>query len=580
MDNGRNNLHIEFNNLSEAALQKALQRLTREQVIRRIWDHDHTVWSDCPAEISNRLGWLYSHKSIAENIESIYEFVEQIRVEGYTKALLLGMGGSSLAPEVFRKVFGVQDGYLDLDVLDSTDPGAILEKERAIETHKTLFIVSTKSGGTVETLSLMKHFYNKTILASGQEKAGRHFIAITDPGSSLEKSAEELRFRKTFLNDPDIGGRYSALSYFGLVPAALIGINLQRLLHNAATMAIAAYSFNRPLKESNSPAWLGAALGDLALSGRDKVTFISSPPIKPFGTWIEQLVAESTGKEGKGLVPVNGEPLAAPEIYTNDRLFVYFRLFGDTTYDQDLNRLKTAGHPLIQLNLQNEYDLGGEFFRWMMATAITGWFLGVNPFDQPNVESAKALTNKMVAVYQDKGKLPSLNPDLEVKGIKAYSEHRADNLQQLWRDFLKQAKPGENEGKGRSYIAIQAYLPPDPETDQALQGLRDKLQTSYRMASTVGYGPRFLHSTGQLHKGDAGNGLFIQLTAEAAEDLPIPDQPGSNSSTISFNTLKNAQVLGDRQALLNAGRKVISFHFNKDIKKAIARLSEALEKQN
>ncbi len=580
MDNSRNNRHIEFNNLSEAALQEALQRLKKEQVINRIWDHDHTVWSDNPAEISNRLGWLYSHKSIAENIESIHEFVEQIRVEGYTRALLLGMGGSSLAPEVFRQVFGVQPGYLDLDVLDSTAPGAILEKERAIVPHKTLFIVSTKSGGTVETLSLMKHFYNKTLLASGQEKAGHHFIAITDPGSSLEKSAGELRFRKTFLNNPDIGGRYSALSYFGLVPAALIGINLQRLLHNAATMAIAAYSSNSPLKESNPPAWLGTVLGILAQSGRDKITFISSPPIKPFGTWIEQLIAESTGKEGTGLVPVNGESLAAPEIYTNDRLFVYFRLAGDTTYDEKLNRLKTAGYPLVQLNLQNEYDLGGEFFRWMMATAITGWFLGVNPFDQPNVESAKTLTNKMIAVYQDKGKLPSLNPDLEVEGIKAYSGHKADSLQQLWRDFLKQAKPGENEGKGRSYIAIQAYLPPDPETDQALQGLRDKLQTSCRMAATVGYGPRFLHSTGQLHKGDAGNGLFIQLTAEAAEDLPIPDQPGSNSSTISFDTLKNAQVLGDRQALLNAGRKVISFHFNKDIKKAIARLSEALEKHH
>lgn len=579
METSRDNNRIISANLPEDLVQETLAQMKTDQITDRIWRHDHSVWSDSPAEISNRLGWLHSHRAMSESLQSICDLVEQIRADGYSNALLLGMGGSSLAPEVFRKIFGVRDGYPDLDVLDSTDPGAVLEKEKMINPREALFIVSTKSGGTVETASLMKYFYNTTARTVGRENAGQHFIAITDPGSELEKTARELNFRKIFLNDPDIGGRYSALSYFGLVPAALIGVDLELLLHNAEVMARSAETPVALLKDGNAtPAWLGAVLGALGSRGCDKVTLISSPAIRPFGAWIEQLLAESTGKAGKGLLPVDGETLFGPEVYANDRLFVYFRLAGDETHDLAVNCLKEAGHPVIQLNLKDKYALGGEFFRWMMATAVAGWIMGINPFDQPNVESAKVLAREMVAAYQAKGALPVLRPDLTIDGIAVYSGWQAEDLKQVWHRFMIRAKSGEHEGKGRSYIAIQAYLKPDAETDRALQGLRDKIQTTFRMAVTVGYGPRFLHSTGQLHKGDGGNGLFIQLTAAMPEDLPIPDEPGSDQSSISFGLLKSAQALGDRQALLDSGRKVISFHVADEISAAIEKITAAIAK--
>lgn len=576
MDPGSNKNSISGYNLPVKPVQEVLERIKTDRIIERIWSNDHTVWSDDPGEISNRLGWLNSPVTIADSIETITEFADQTRAAGHTKALLLGMGGSSLAPEVFRKIFGVQSGYLDLDVLDSTDPGAVLEKERNLDLQKTLFIVSTKSGGTVETVSLMKYFYNLTQKNLGKEHAGSHFIAITDPGSGLEKTARELNFRKIYLNDPDIGGRYSALSYFGLVPAGLIGIDLKRLLERAAHMAEKAKTIDLSLPEGNTPAWLGAVLGASGRLGYDKVTLVLSPPVKPFGAWIEQLLAESTGKAGRGLLPVDGETLLGPEAYANDRLFAYFRLNGDTAHDQKIERLKNAGFPVIQLNLPERYALGGEMYRLMIATAVAGWALQINPFDQPNVESAKALARKMANGYREKGELPSLKPDLITDGIKVYGGFGAENLQHLWQEFFRQVQPGEKEKKGRSYIAIQAYLKPDPETDQALQKMRDKIQVKLRMAVTVGYGPRFLHSTGQLHKGDGGNGLFIQFTAAMPEDVPIPDEPGSDQSSISFGLLKTAQALGDHQALLDAGRKVIRFHIEDNIAGTIEKLTAAL----
>jgi glucose-6-phosphate isomerase len=578
MVTGRKEERLLCFNLPETVLAESFEKLKLEQIIERIWNRDHTVWNENPEEISNRLGWLKSHAVMEKQLGEINNLASQVRADGYNQALLLGMGGSSLAPEVFRKIFGVRSGCLDLDILDSTDPGAVMEKENKLELHKTLFIVSTKSGGTVETASLMKHFYNKMDAAVGSEQAGKHFIAITDPGSSLEKTAAALNFRATFLNDPAIGGRYSALSYFGLVPAALIGINLETLLDSASAMALSAEPGGNPLKTGNSSAFLGVTLGALSSIGRDKVTLISSPPIEPFGTWIEQLIAESTGKEGKGLLPVVGETLASPEIYASDRLFIYLRLGDDTTCDHRVERLKEAGHPLMQFNLPDLYELGGELFRWMFATAIAGWTMGINPFDQPDVEAAKVLAREMVTAYLEKGNLPELQPNLKVdSGIEIYSSQTAENLQQVWHDFLKQADFGINDIKDRSYIAIQAYLKPDPATDSALQRLRDQLRAVSHLAVTVGYGPRFLHSTGQLHKGDAGKGLFVQLTAPLKADLPIPDQPGSDHSSISFGLLKIAQALGDRQALLNAGRKVIRFQLTADIEKSIDELTAAIK---
>jgi transaldolase/glucose-6-phosphate isomerase len=560
----------------QATVDHALMQMRDENIMNRIWQHDHSVWKPDPAEISNRLGWLHSPEVMMDAIPELTDFVDDVRSAGYTQALLLGMGGSSLAPEVFRHTFGVREGHLNLAVLDGTDPGAVLEHAEKIDPAKTLFIVSTKSGGTVETLSFMKYFYNHVLNAVGPEKTGEHFIAITDPRSELEAMARELKFRKIFLNDPNIGGRYSALSYFGLVPAALIGMDLAILLERAATMACNCEGCNCTVAGDNSGAWLGAILGQLAKSGRDKLTFIASPHISHFGAWAEQLIAESTGKDGKGIVPVDGEALTEHATYANDRLFVYLRLEDDNTHDARVKALTDAGLPVVQLNLRDLYDLGAEFFRWEMATAVAGMHLGINPFDQPNVESAKVLARTMVSSYQEEGELPVLSPSFEVNGIKVYSNLQADNLGQVLKGFLALAEPGENEGMGRSYIALQAYIKPSQEADTALQDFRSRIQSQYRMATTVGYGPRFLHSTGQLHKGDSGHGLFIQFTADMPEDTAIPDQPGMETSSITFGVLKTAQALGDRQALLDAGRNVIRFDLGKDVPGGLRQLAEAL----
>jgi glucose-6-phosphate isomerase len=563
-------------NLPDDLLLKESERLKAEKVVERIFQRDYTVWKESPDEIENRLGWLDCTNVMAGAVAEISSFAEEIRKEGFTRILLLGMGGSSLAPEVFRKVFGFKKGFPDLQVLDSTDPGAVLDVERSLEGEKTLYVVSTKSGGTVETFSFMKYFYNHTVEALGKETAGRRFIAITDPGSGLEQTAKDLGFRKTFLNDPNIGGRYSSLSYFGLVPFSLIGQDPARLLKSAAA-ALSNIKTGTYSSEELNPAWLGAVLGALGKAGRDKLTLLYSASIGPLGTWIEQLVAESTGKEGKGLLPVEGEKVIDSTYYNNDRIFIYTRLAGENSLDAQADLLVKAGHPLICYEIEDCYALGGEMLRWMMATAVAGWSLKINPFDQPNVESAKVLARKMVEEYGEKGELPTLSRDLNVEGIEAFSGFKKKDLNSAWLEFLKQAKTGENGGIGRSYIAIQAYLKPSAETDIALQELREALQKKCRMAVTVGYGPRFLHSTGQLHKGDAGHGLFVQLTGKMPEDLPIPDAPGSSYSTISFGVLKTAQALGDRQALLDAGRKVIRFHFKIKTELALQKLTAALK---
>jgi len=566
---GQKNYHFSLGNY-QSAVDAALADLRDNTIMARIWKHDHTVWKPDPTEITNRLGWLHSPEVMMEAIPEINAFVETVRTEGYTHALLLGMGGSSLAPEVFRFTFGVKKGCLDLAVLDSTDPDAVLAQAKRLDPAKTLFIVSTKSGGTVETFSFFKYFYNLTAEKLGPEKAGSHFVAITDPGSGLAGTAKKYNFRKTFLNDPNIGGRYSALSYFGLVPAALIGVDLKTLLDRAATMACNSEGCNCPYGGDNSSGKLGAIIGEMAAAGRDKVTLIASPPIKYFGAWAEQLIAESTGKEGVGILPVDGEEAGAPAIYADDRLFAYLRLESDATFDSKVEALRQTGHPVMQLNLRDLYDLGAEFFRWEMATIIVGQRLGINPFDQPNVESAKVLARQMVAAYQKEGKLPELTPSLRVNGVVVYSDLAAKNLNEALTKFLAQAQAG------RSYVALQAYVQPTPETDAALQNLRTKIQTRLHVATTVGYGPRFLHSTGQLHKGDAGNGLFIQFTSDPIQDVSIPDEAGAPKSAMTFGVLKLAQALGDRQALLNANRRVIRFHFSKDVVGELQKLAAML----
>lgn len=561
----------------ETVVKSRLDKIKEKEILKRIWEHDYTVWKDDPAEISNRLGWLHSPENMVDKVDEINDFVDGVRGAGYTHALLLGMGGSSLAPEVLRLTFGVKDGYIDLSVLDSTDPGAVQEKAETLDFSKTLFIISTKSGGTVETFSFMKFFYNEMLQELGQDRVGDHFVAITDPGSGLESLGKELNFSKIFLNDPDIGGRYSALSYFGLVPAALIGMDLYLILERAGAMAQQTRNYHCPVHGINTAAQLGVTLGEAALAGRDKITFIISPRISYFGAWVEQLIAESTGKEGRGILPVSGETVCAPEVYANDRLFVYLRVDGDSRYDTAVQALRDDGRVVVQVNLGDLYDLGGEFFRWEMATVIAGMLLEINPFDQPNVESAKILARNMVSAYQNEGRLPDLMPGFQTDEIQIYSDFSANSISDTFQKFFSLAKSGEDEAAGRSYVSIQAYIKPGSETDEALQDLRTKIQQSYRMAVTVGYGPRFLHSTGQLHKGDAGHGMFIQLISDKENDLSIPDEPGDRASSITFDVLKRAQALGDRQALLDAGRQVVLFDLGKDVLGAIRRLTEELD---
>ena len=529
------------------AVDKALADLKTKRIIERIWAGDHTVWKPEPTEISNRLGWLRIAEAMQAELDRLRELGGSLREEGITHALLLGMGGSSLAPEVFAKTFGPATDGLELAVLDSTDPSAVLAFDQRLDPAKTVYIVSTKSGGTVETLSFFKYFYNRAVSTLGRAQAGHHFIAITDPGSRLADTAARFSFRRTFLNDPNIGGRYSALSFFGLVPAALVGLDVEQLLERAVS---AAQASQEPDCEA---ARLGAIMGELAKAGRDKLTLITSPEVASFGDWVEQLIAESTGKEGTGILPVVAEPLGPPQVYGDDRLFVHLALPADSAQAQPVADLEAAGHPVIRLKLSDLYDLGEQFFIWELATAVAGQRLDIQPFDQPNVESAKVLARDMVDAYHQSGQLPELTPALEADGIRVYGNAVASSPTEALNIFVKQAQAG-------AYIAIQAYLQPTPETDAALLKIRTALRDQTQLPVTVGYGPRFLHSTGQLHKGDAGRGLFIQLTADAAQDAGIPDQAGEPGSAMSFQVLKLAQALGDRQALIDGGRHVLRLH--------------------
>lgn len=553
----------------QQAVDEGTAHLRDASIMHRIWDHDHTVWQDDPEEITNRLGWLRIMDTVKNDLDRITRLVDSVREDGYTNVLLLGMGGSSLAPEVFSNTFGKQDGYLDLAVLDSTDPGYVLEYDDKLDIAKTLFVVSTKSGGTAETLSFFKYFYNRTVKEVGKDKAGDHFIAITDPGSKLETLADQYHFRTTFLNDPNIGGRYSVLSFFGIVPAALLGIDVAKLLDRASTMAVNCASENCPSEGDNLGGILGAVMGKLAEVGRDKLTLIVSPPLENFGDWVEQLVAESTGKVGKGILPVVGEALAAPDLYGDDRLFVYLRLEGDDTYDAPIAALENAGYPVIRLQLDDLYDLGGQFFLWEMATVVSGHFLNIQPFDQPNVESAKIRAREMIAEYQEKGELPSLDAALSGDGITVYGDVSVETPQAAFKAFIDQAKSGD-------YISLQAYIHPTESADEALNALRLALREKTHLATTLGYGPRFLHSTGQLHKGDAGNGLFIQFTADTPRDADIPDTAGDAESGMTFGTLKEAQALGDRQALLDNDRRLIRFDLGANVTAALEALTNAL----
>ncbi len=526
----------------DAQITSALKKMEEDNIVSRIWDIDHTVWRPEPTEISNRLGWLKAPETMSGEMDQLEALVAGVTTDGFTDVLLLGMGGSSLAPEVFQLTFGNSTGYPQLAVLDCTHPEAVLAQANRLDLSTTLFIVATKSGGTVETLSFFKYFYNATAAVVGNDKAGQHFVAITDPGSKLVTLAEEYNFRTTLINDPNIGGRYSVLSYFGLTAAALTGLDVPKLLDRASEMACHCAANN--VDADNPGLQLGAIMGEMALNGRDKVTLITSPILASFGNWVEQLIAESTGKEGKGILPVVGEAINAPDQYGADRLFVYLRLAGDDTHDAAVAALEAAGQPVVTIRLRDTYDLGGQFFLWEMATAVSGHSLDIQPFDQPNVESAKILARQMVAEYMDKGELPA--------------GQAVEPTAEALTEFLAQGQAGD-------YISLHAYVnSADSELVTLLEQLSNQIGTQTKLATTLGYGPRFLHSTGQLHKGDGGNGLFIQFTTDATTDADIPDTAGAAESTMSFGVLIMSQALGDGQALLNENRRFIRFHLGTD----------------
>lgn len=550
-------------------LNTFLRKLATDKTIHRIWEHDHTVWHPEPGEIANRLGWLTIADVMDGTIERIETLAAGLTQEGFTHAVLLGMGGSSLAPEVLRRTFGVAEGFLELTVCDSTAPATVAGRIDTLDPRTTLFLVSTKSGTTAETLALFRHCWRLVTSVLSPSEAGRHFVAITDPATPLLDLAARHQFRATFVNDPTIGGRYAALSYVGLVPAALMGIDLATLLGRAQQMSENAQSCNCPLHGDNYPARLGATLGTLATEGRDKITFCCSPSLTSFADWAEQLIAESTGKGGTGILPVVHELPVDPGQYGNDRIFAILELDGEEFEEAWPRALQDAGHPLIRLHLHDVYDLGAQFFLWEMATAVAGHFLGINPFDQPDVETAKHHTRLALNAWREQGSLPEPPATFTDGDISAFGDLLAQSLKPALNEFLSGLAPD-------GYIAIHAYLPADDHTLPLLERLRQRLFDRCRQPVTLGFGPRFLHSTGQLHKGDAGRGRFLQLTADPVEDLPIPDEAASDQSSLTFGTLIHAQALGDQQALTARGRTVLHLHLGTDPAAALQRILEAL----
>lgn len=547
----------------ESAFRDALKSLQKDRIISRIWDQDYTVWKSKPDGIVNRLGWLHAPCETMERLFYIRSVVIPLIAEGYKDVVLLGMGGSSLAAEVFAKIFGSRDRHPQLHILDTTDPLTIFRLAQQLDWARTIFLVSSKSGTTLETVSLFHYFYHLALQKTGKQ-AGRNFIFITNPQSSLEELAGRLSLRHVFLSNPAVGGRYSALAFPGIVPAAFLGIDIEGILNNARAVAENEKAECFECKLNSSGAVLGTALGTLAQRGRNKLTFIFPPSWRPLGSWLEQLIAESTGKEGKGILPVCAEKLNAPASYHDDRLFVIFHQ-REKIKSPKFSAIIDAGHPVITVRVKNQLQLGGQMFLWEMATAVAGHMLGINPFDQPDVEASKVLTRRMIDLYRKQKELPPEKADLTTKECDVFGFPSAATPAEALSGFLAAAQDD-------TYVCLQVYLASAPEVDAALLKLQKAISRKYRVAVVIGYGPRYLHSTGQLHKGDAGNGLFVQLTSNNVQDIEVPDFSGSANSTLTFGAIKAAQAMGDREALIKLGRKVIRFHLKKNIIANIASL--------
>ncbi len=560
----------------EAALGKyqgdcesTLKDLDKQKAVVRMWKKDPTVWKDDPEHetiIRNALGWLTVAETMQPHVAELVAFAEEIRKAEFEYAVVLGMGGSSLCPEVLGRTFTKKTGYPQLYVLDSTVPTAIRHLEQKINVGKTLFIVSSKSGTTTEPQMFERYFYDRVKRVKG-ETAGENFIAITDPGTQLTKDAAHHHFRRVFLNMPDIGGRYSALSYFGMVPFAVMGGDVKTLLEHAVQ---AQHACAGPVGINENPgARLGAALGSLAKAGRNKLTFVTPAPLDSLGLWIEQLIAESTGKEGKGIVPVAGEPLGSPDVYGDDRVFAFIHTQSSKTGDIDakLAALEAAGHPVLRHTLNDALDLGEEFFLWEFATAIAGALLGIDAFDQPNVQESKDNTKRLLAEYLQNGSLTQQKLIIAEESMRVFGDEATRDLlrrggssmQQIISAHLARIKPGD-------YFALTEYIEELNNYESLLQQIRIGVRDEKKVATTSGYGPRFLHSTGQLHKGGPDSGVFVQITSEDINDIDIPGEK------FTFGVLKQAQALGDFESLAARNRRAIRVDLGRDIEKGLRRL--------
>jgi transaldolase/glucose-6-phosphate isomerase len=557
----------------KSAFGEEMEVWRKEGLIRRLWAGDNSLWAE--RDEDKWVGWLHAVERELADVERLLDFAEEVKQRGFTDVVLLGMGGSSLGPEVFGETFGRQSGWPRFHMLDSTDPEQIRALERAVDLGTTLFIVSSKSGSTLEPNIFMEYFHDRVAAVRGLDKTGEHFVAVTDPGSSLEQRAKQLRFAHIFHGVPSIGGRYSVLSKFGLVPAAAMGVDVKRFLGTAHPMERACGADVPPME--NPGVQLGVAMGIAATRfGRDKVTIIASPGIADLGAWLEQLLAESTGKQGRGLIPVAGEPLTIPERYGSDRFFAYLELDGqiDPSQRQAVETLERAGHPVARISVKDIWHIGQEFFRWEIATAVAGAIIGIDPFDQPDVEASKDKTRALTEEYEKSHSLPKEEPVFRENGLALYADPRNaaelghhNTLSGYLKSHLARVHAG---GKAGDYVALLAYIQRNQANTQALTAMRIRIRDTTHAATCLGFGPRFQHSTGQAYKGGPNSGVFLQITCDDPADIDVPGH------SYSFGVVKAAQARGDFEVLVERGRRALRVHL-RDVNAGLDELARAMD---
>ena len=551
------------------AVKASLDDWKNNNKVARLWKGDASLWTG--ADESKWLGWLTIVDEQLAHIDALKNIAADIKKAKFKHALLLGMGGSSLCPEVLRLTFGKIKGFPELHVLDSTDPAQIKAIEKKVDLKSTVCIVSSKSGSTLEPNIYKQYFFEQIKKKVGEQEVGNRFIAITDPGSKMQQVAENDKFRKIFFGVPSIGGRYSALSNFGMVPGSIMGIDIPKFLKITAEMVKACGA--DAAADVNPGVILGAILGTAAVHGRDKITIVASPGIHDLGAWLEQLIAESTGKIGKGIIPVDRETLGKPVVYGNDRVFAYLRLQTKPNKAQDaaVAALEKAGHPVVRISVGNIYNLGQEFFRWEIATAVAGSIIGINAFNQPDVEASKIETRKLTSEYEERGKLPPETPFFEGNGIKLYADEKntaalkgGSSLTGVLQAHLGRIHDGD-------YFGVLGYITMNAANEAALQKIRLAVRDKKKVATVLGFGPRFLHSTGQAYKGGPNSGVLLQITCDDAVDLPVPGQK------YTFGVVKAAQARGDFAVLNERGRRALRVHLGKNATKDLAKLDKALQ---